>query len=93
MWLKRLFSKACRAAKKIFIKIFKGAFGYVYSEVREFAEDVVERLEGVDISNDAKREEAFNEISKEVSRRGLSYKKNWVYTIINIALMTIRKEF
>jgi len=95
MWksIANFFNSAKKRLKRVWGRIIKGAFGYFMASVLDFAKEVVKSLEIEDLTNDKKREKAFNTIMKEGMRLGLFYKNNWINIIINIALGIVREEF
>jgi len=71
--------------------VFTDGLDIFIGEFSDIAMDIVESLELSDLSNDAKRNSAFNDIKAIVETKGKYYENNWIQILIPIALRAIRK--
>jgi len=89
-WIKAIFFKVTKALGSFFKQVFTSGFQVFLAEVKDFAKQVVSRLETADLSNNEKREQAFKEILDYILSKKIYYKNNWVYIVIGLALEAIR---
>jgi hypothetical protein len=89
-WIKAIFFKVSGVVGNLFKQVFTSSFQKFIALAMDVAKKAVSVLEGVDLTNDEKREAAFKEIVQYVEEKGIYYKKNWVYILIGIALEAIR---
>jgi hypothetical protein len=90
-WFTALFSKAVRAFKE-FLKIaFPIALQIFIGLLKDIAISIVTKLETTDLSSDAKRAEAFKQISIEARTKGLQFKDSWINLLIEIAVAVVKQ--
>lgn len=90
-WIKGLFNKAVRAFKKFIAIAFPIALQAFIGILKDFAISVVSKLETTDLSNSARRNEAFSQIKAEAISKGMSFQASWIYILIEIALQVVKQ--
>lgn len=91
-FFKGLFFKITNTLGGFFKQVFTSATQLFLAQVKDIAINAVSELEGVDMSNEDKRKEAFNKISAYALSKGLSLKANLINLAISMALEFIRNK-
>jgi len=87
-----LFNKAIRAFKQFLSKVFTVSSQIVIGELKDFALEVVKELDVKRLSNEKKRQEAFERIKAEAVKRGLKVRDSLIYTLIELAVQWLKNE-
>lgn len=90
-FFKNLWLRISRIFKKFMKIAIPKTFEYLIARLNKFAMDIVKSLEGIDLSNDKKREEAFKRIKNRAIVEGIYFENNWIYALINLALSAVRE--
>lgn len=88
----RLFNKAIRLFRDFIRKAFTVSSQIVIGELKDFALEVVKELDAKRLSNEKKRQEAFERIKEEALRRGLKVRDSLIYTLIELAVQCLKNK-
>lgn len=90
-WITSLFSKALRLFKEFMKIAFPILLQTFIGLLKDFAISVVSKLEDADLSNEEKRNQAFEQIRDEAIAKGLEFKTSWIFLLIEIALQAVKQ--
>ena len=91
-WLKRLWSRMLRVFKR-FIDIALPIVAQVLiAELKDFAINTVGTLQSTNLSNEEKRQQAFEEIKAEAINRGKNLSDSLINVLIELALQYIKNK-
>ena len=92
-WLENIFNTFIQAFKVFLKNLQKVLIEEGTAYLLEVARQAVGELATADLSNEAKRNEAFKRIKKYATTRGLETKDRFVNWLIESAVITLKAEF
>ena len=90
VWFKNMFSKVFKAFKSFITEVFESALRVFIGVLKDYAINVVYQLSATDLSNEAKRNEAFKKIKLEAIAKGLEVRDSWINILIEMALQYVK---
>lgn len=91
-WIKSLFSKALRIVEAILKSVFTSAFKILMSKLQDIATESIKKLTTTDLSNDEKRNRAFNEIKTYAIEKAISVNDSDINLIIETIFKSLKNE-
>jgi len=91
-WLKEKFSKLIKAAEKFLIEAFNAEMKILIAEFKDFAVAAILELSKTDLTNEAKRAEAFKKIKDEAIRKGKNLPDSLINVLIELAVSKIKTD-
>lgn len=90
--VKRFFSAVLRSFWGVLKVVFAGATELILAQLKDVAIQTVSELESTDLTNEQKRQEAFNRIVIYAKNKGIDAKASLINLIIEIALQFIKSK-
>ena len=91
-WLAGLFSKALRIARALIKAVFTAGFEILLSKLQDIATESITKLATTDLSNDEKRNQAFEEVKAVAIEKALKFNNRDLYLIIQTVYNALRNE-
>lgn len=91
-WLKNLWNKLLRAFKSFIKAAIPVVSQIVLSELKDFALNTVGTLQHSNLSNEEKRNKAFDDIRAEAERRGKNISDSLINVLIELSLQFIKNR-
>ena len=91
--IKRFFCSAIKKLWSILKKIISSALEKFLADMWDLAVEIVKELAATDLSNEDKRKKAGRMIIDKAVDKGIEYKESWVNALIELAYISIKKEF
>lgn len=91
-WLKNLFNNLLKVFKAFVNEAFSYTSKLLLAEFKEFAIQVVNQLEGTDLTDDEKRDEAIEQIKAEAKARGKELKDHLVRWLVETAVAYMKEN-
>lgn len=91
-WLKGFFNKALKAFKALLAVAIPPAKQIIIGALRDIARTAVQRVNPMNLSNEAKREAAFKEIKEYAEIRGLEARDSLIYTLVELTVLALKEE-
>lgn len=85
IWLKRFFGRFIKQAIPLVSQ-------EIIEELKDFAINVIRELDVKRLSNEKKRQEAFERIKEEAKRRGMEVKDSLVNLLIELVLQYLKNR-
>ena len=92
-WIKSLFSRALRVFKSLIDAALPVARQIIVGQLAELAMDVVKDLANKDLSNEDKRQEAFNIIKSHAVQNGIEARDSLVNWLIETSVLRWKSDF
>lgn len=89
-WIKRKFSRALKGVRKFIRKAIPLVLELVFIEIKDYAISSVKVLNYTTLSNEEKRNNAFNSIKKEAKLRGLKLKDSIIFLLIELCVVFLK---
>lgn len=97
MWIidkiKGMFNKFLAAAKDFIKMALPDARQIILGQLAIFATQTVARLNGVDMTDDEKRNQAFNDIKGYAVQNGIQARDSLIHAAIALAVLTFKTDF
>ena len=91
--IRKKFSRQARKFWKFLQdNVFPIITAVILEELKDAAMAIVSSLNGLDITNEEKRQQAFNEIKNHAKATGRDIKDSLVYMLIEIAVTALKNE-
>lgn len=91
-WIVNLWNKAVQAFKEFMAIALPIATQIVIGAMKDYAISVVTTMEGMDISDDQKRKQAFKLIMDEAKIRGVDLSVSLANTLIELAVQYLKAK-
>lgn len=91
-WVKKFFDKSVSLFKSFLKEVFTQSTTIVLASIQTAALDIVNELVKTDLSNEEKREEAFDRIKLYIKDEGLNVKDSLINLAIELALTKIKNK-
>lgn len=92
-WLKNFFLKIINSIKPLFITVFDKATQEVIAALQDIAKVSIEKLVSIDtITNEQKRQQAFNEIKAYAVQKGLIVRDSIIFLTIELTLNALKNK-
>ena len=89
-WFSNLFNSLVKAFKRFLAVALPLAKQIIIAQLKDFAITTVNKLSATNLTDEAKRKQAFNEIKDEAKRRGIEVKDSMINLIIEIAVQYLK---
>lgn len=89
-WLKRVFSKVRKIFSQFIKDVFQSALKVFIAELKDYAIALITTLVNTDMSNEAKRDKAFQGIRAAAISKGLEIRDSWINILIEMALQYVK---
>ena len=91
-WLVNLFNKIIAAFKSFIQAVFPTASQLIIGKLKDFAVKIVSELSLSDLTNEEKREAAFDKIKAEAISQGLEVRDSLINLLIEMAVAYLKNQ-
>ena len=91
-WLKSIFSKALRIVNALLKAVFTSAFKIIMAKLQDIATESITKLASTDLSNSAKREQAFSYIKTYAIEKAISVNDRDINLIIETIYSSLKNQ-
>ncbi len=89
-WIRDLFLKVVKAVKPFLLSVFNSATQIAIAAIKDIALASVEKLAATDLSNEEKRNQAFQEIKGYAITKGITVRDSLIFLVIEMAVNALK---
>lgn len=91
-WIRDLFLKVIRVVKPILLAVFTSAFQILLAKLKDIATESITKLATTDMTNEAKRSQAFKDIKSYAINKALSVNDSDVNLILEVIYKQLKNQ-
>jgi len=92
-WVKGFFSGYIKAFRAFLDLAIPVARQIIIGQMKDFVLDTISDLSKSTLDNNAKREEALKRIRQEAINRGMNLKESLINAMVELGVLTFKKDF
>lgn len=91
-WFKNIFSKAFRIVTEILKEVFDITFKILMAKLKDIATESITKLATTDLSNESKRNQAFQDIKTYAIEKMISVNDRDINLILEVIYNSLKKQ-